>query len=109
MKKHWGRWFLRPRDLTLCYIEGREEKYLIPLVKCNSSEEILDWIVGIRQKPWSNDQDLCGLVDALDDLLDLEENFCGSGINWTDGNGDYAIRILVRKFGRKTNNFRARR
>jgi hypothetical protein len=99
MKVQWGRWRLDPVQLTLHIRPEEREMYLIPLIKCNSSEEILDWVVQVRQKPWATGQDLSDLVEALDDLLGLEENFCGSGIDWTDGNADYAQRILDRKFG----------
>jgi hypothetical protein len=102
MIMRWGNWGLDPEGLVLGIqgsLEG--EMYLIPLVKCNSSEEILDWIIRFRQKPWASGQDLCDLIAALDDILDLEENFCGSGIDWTDGHVDYALRILSRKFGGK--------
>lgn len=95
----WGSWRLDPRDLVLEILKAEGERYLIPLVKCNSSEEILDWLTKLREKPWATGQDLLDLIDAFDDLLGLEENYCGSGIDWTDGHPDYAIRILDRKFG----------
>jgi hypothetical protein len=86
--------------LTLKIEKFGDGQYLIPLVKCNSPVEILDWIIKLRRKPWVARQDLCDLVDALDDLLDLEENYCGSGLDWTDGKVDYTMRILDRRFGR---------
>lgn len=99
MNLQWGNWSLNPRELVLQIQRIGGDMYLIPLVKCNSSEEILDWISRFRQKPWATIRDLSDLIDALDDLLGLEENFCGSGIDWTDGQADYAMKILDRKFG----------
>jgi hypothetical protein len=101
MNGRWGRWSLDPGELVLQIRKMGEEVYTIPLVTCNSSEEILDWIIRLRHKPWATGRDLCDLIDALDDLLGLEENFCGAGIDWTDGRVDYAMRILERKFGRR--------
>ena len=99
MNINWGRWNLDPRQLTLEIEKFGGDLYLIPLMKCNSPVEILDWIVKLRRKPWATRQDISDLVDALDDLLDLEENYCGSGLDWTDGKVDYTMRILERRFG----------
>lgn len=101
MNGQWGRWNLNPRELALQIEKHGGKMYPIPLVKCNSSEEILDWLIQFRHKPWATGKDLCDLLDALDDLLGLEENFCGSGIDWTDGRVDYAMRTIDRRFARR--------
>jgi len=104
MNKKWGRWVLDPEQLALHIQTYGDNRYLIPLAKCNSTAEVLDWIIQLRQKPWATGRDLCDLVDALDDLLNLEENYCGCGVDWTDGRVDYTLRILDRKFGRNDRN-----
>lgn len=62
MRKQWGDWNLDSEKLILYIQKIQGERYLIPLVKCSSSAEILDWIIRFRQKPWASSQDLCDLI-----------------------------------------------
>lgn len=103
MKKQWGRWSADPENLLLrfCSDEG-ECVYAIPLTSCNSSAEILDWIVRFREKRWVRKQDIADLVIALDDLLGLQENFSGDSWLYFGHSGEYPRRILEKRLGRSS-------
>jgi len=81
MNTRWGRWILDVEGQSLCLMD--EESLMcccVPLHMCNTSAEILDWISQIQHKTRIRPLDLGNLVEALDDLLDLQRNFCGAGI-----------------------------
>jgi len=95
MKGRWGRWILDAESQSLCLADEVSLRFChIPLSMCNSSAEILDWIAKIQEKTWANSQDVGDLVEALNDLLDLQRNFCGAGIELSDGYAGYSSRIL---------------
>jgi len=49
----WGRWSLQRDNWTLVY---QEEDYAIDLEDCNTSAELLDWILQIERKSWATPQ-----------------------------------------------------
>jgi hypothetical protein len=74
-KVQWGGWelFLDKSDKpVLLSFEPDRHNYQIEFERCNTSAEVLDWIVQIKKKTWANDACLAGLVRALDDMLDLQ-------------------------------------
>jgi hypothetical protein len=100
MKTHWGRWILDMQDYSLSLREDESfSYYCIPLSLCNSSAEILDWIVQVQEKTWTFQRDVGDLAEALNDLLDLQRNFCGRAER-SDGRTDYAAKILRERLER---------
>ncbi len=76
----WHGWVLTTEDektSTLTYEDAGD--YWIPL-GLKTSAEVLDWIVQVSQKTWATNGCIAGLVRALDAYLNLQANFCGSGI-----------------------------
>jgi hypothetical protein len=72
----WGEWYLRPSvGELLCRPYG----YGIPLGRCLSAAQVLDWIAQVAHKRWATDDILADLVRALDDIIDLQRNACGCG------------------------------
>ncbi|MBA7685790.1 hypothetical protein ES703_94218 [subsurface metagenome] len=70
----WGPWEYDAASLVL-WCKGIEvaDEYWIDLKGCNNAREILDWIVQINGKGWG--AECVGyLVQALDDILDLQRN-----------------------------------
>jgi len=55
--------------------------YEIDLARCNSSSEILDWIIQVSRKTWATTATVGSLVKAFDDLFDLQANVCSWGRN----------------------------
>jgi len=70
----WHGWRRKGRAL----IYGRDD-YEVDLTTCTSSAEVLDWIAQISQKNWATAACLAGLVNALDDIFDLQSSLCGCG------------------------------
>ena len=101
-KTKWGKWIWNPPATTISiktYYEpmGYEYSYEVDSGRCNNCAEILDWIVQFRIKIWTTAADIGYLIEALDDLLDLQGNFCSGGEEISDGKNDYAIKILEKK------------
>ena len=100
-KTQWGKWTRNPENtwLSIKIYESRDHEYSyqIDLKRCNNCAEILDWIAQINKKIWATAADIGYLIEALDDLLDLQGNFCSGGEELSDGKNDYAIRILEKK------------
>ena len=74
----WGTWQLT-KNLSL-ELKG-DHWYEVDLERCLSSAEILDWIVQIQKKSWVTPKIIYDLIQALDDILDIQGNFCSSGKN----------------------------
>jgi hypothetical protein len=75
-KTFWGQWLLDKETLVLRH---KKILYEIYLDECKSSAQILDWIIQISQKSWATNDDIGELVRALDDILNIQGHFCGSG------------------------------
>lgn len=74
----WGPWALQTSNLTLVC-----QDYEVDLERVTSGAEALDWIAQVAGKTWSTPDTIGYLVLALDDLLELQENLCGGGLNRT--------------------------
>jgi len=73
----WGPWEYKATSLVLDYKNGQ---YEVDLERCNSSAEILDWIVQVAGKSFITEADLGHLIRALDDLAcSLQSKVCGLG------------------------------
>lgn len=82
----WGGWELwQSKEEPTLLQYNRAANYWIPIDDLKTSAQVLDWIAQVKQKSWAGDSCLAGLVRALDDCLNLQANFCGSGIENTDG------------------------
>jgi hypothetical protein len=75
-KTTWGDWELDKEALVLRH---KEILYEIYLDECNSCAQILDWIIQVSQKTWATNDVIGELVRGLDDILDIQGNFCGGG------------------------------
>ena len=75
-KTTWGDWDLDKEALVLRH---KEIQYEIYLDECNSSAQILDWIIQVSQKSWATDDVIGELIRALDDILGIQGHFCGGG------------------------------
>ena len=84
-------WAYQESNLTLNLTVAPH--YYIDLERCNSSAQILDWIIQVSKKPWATDEILSALVRALDGYLDIQGNISSMGVDhkfnarkWTMGN-----------------------
>lgn len=94
----WGRWIFDPETFSLITRDVNGGKiFSLPLVRCNSAAEILDWIVIIHDKTWTTNKDIGDLFEALNELLNFQGNFPTIGKENYDGNGDYVKRIIERR------------
>lgn len=73
-------WRYEPSNHTLLLLRSNGDfEYEIDLDECSTSAEVLDWIAQVAGKIWATDAVVADLVRALDDVLALQENLCGSG------------------------------
>lgn len=77
----WGGWKLKKNTCTLVYDGGFG--YPLDLERFTNPVEVLDMIAQVEQKTWATDACLAGLVRALNDILKLQQNLCGSGVSKT--------------------------
>ncbi len=89
-------WKFNKSNLTITLTEPYG--YEIDLERCNSSAEVLDWIVQIAKKTWATDAIVADLVRTLDRLLDLQGNLCSFGM---DKKGFVAKRFLESREGQE--------
>jgi hypothetical protein len=65
----------RTLDLTCC------PHYQVDLDRCNTSAEVLDWIIQVSKKTWATREVIADLVLMLDRCLDLQANICSMGVD----------------------------
>ena len=80
MKPKFGPWTYNPKNQTLTHTNG----YYVDLETMTDSAQVLDWIAQVAEKRWANEADKDALdaghlVIALNTLLRLQANYCGSG------------------------------
>lgn len=77
---YWGNWEYRPQQVAIVYTGSSVGRgYPIPLEGTGTAAQVLDYIVQAHRQPWIKEDDIHGLVTALDDLLGLQANLCPSG------------------------------
>jgi hypothetical protein len=55
--------------------------YEIDLDRCASSAQVLDWISQVSKKTWATSELIGDLVLKLDEVLNLQRNICGWGVD----------------------------
>lgn len=75
--KDWGPWSLDTETRVLDGPTG----YYVDLDRCQTSAQVLDWIVQIAMKTWADAETVRGLVHAINDILRPQSTMCGSGVN----------------------------
>ncbi|MFH1629661.1 MAG: hypothetical protein ABIE47_13180 [Pseudomonadota bacterium] len=73
-------WKFNKKALTLD-LEAYPGGYQVDLERCNTSAEVLDWIIQISKKTWATDEILSDLVRQLDQCLHLQKNLCSCGVD----------------------------
>lgn len=75
------RWVLDPESLALVLGDSTTGRwvYEVDLERCTTSALVLDQIAQVAGKGWASDKVLARLVRALNDVLKLQANLCGSG------------------------------
>lgn len=73
-----GGWAYDPRTVALVFNRDRLA-YSIDLARCESSAATLDWIAQFASKTWATSEDVGDLVRALNAVIGLQANLCGSG------------------------------
>lgn len=77
----WGPWKFEQATRRLAlYGEGDRWRYEIDLERCKTAVEILDWLAQVAGKSWATPDMLGWLLLALNELLSLQGNYCGCGI-----------------------------
>lgn len=101
----WGVWYLDTHTAELVLIledpkeYGGSELYRIDLERCKTTGEVLDWIQHMTTKVWSSKDPrvIADLVIALNDILGLPGNYCGSGAT-KNGLSASEITFISRQF-----------
>lgn len=69
----WGNWQFEPTSLTLTHTG---EGYEIDLERIHTSAALLDWIFQIQGKSWADAQTMYDLIEAFDEILSPQANYC---------------------------------
>jgi hypothetical protein len=91
-KCKWGNWTYDDSNQILRY-ESHGSDCEIDLVEVRTSAAMLDWIFQLRHKSWITAQDLADLLEAFDDLLDPQANYC----SWGEEQNPEVLEILEAK------------
>ena len=67
------------RDFVLM-VPSPNVEYWYNINRCTTSAQILDHIVQIANKPWASDEIVAGFVHKVNEVLSLQNNMCGYGI-----------------------------
>jgi hypothetical protein len=94
----WGRWIFDPETFSLVTRDINGQKiFSLPLKRCISSADVLDWIASIFYKTWASNKDIGDLFEALNELLNFQSNFSSSGKESFNENGEYFKRRIEQK------------
>lgn len=98
-RRWWGQWYFDSATLTLAHIDDTGGcRYWIDLSALTSTAAALDWVVQISQKRWASRADIGDLVEALDDLLDMQQTMCGGAMTGTPARTLNAAAYLRAKY-----------
>ena len=76
----WGKWRLDATNLTLNPI-GTNSGWYVDLETIRDSGAMLDFIMQLQRKQWSDAELVRDLIKAMDDLFSPQDNLCGIGNN----------------------------
>jgi len=77
----YGPWIFDREGFVLVHKPRTNEEYVVELARCTSGAEILDWIAQFSRKAWAAADSVGWLARALDEILGLQEHYCGDGVN----------------------------
>ena len=69
-----------PETPALRYQVTPTYHYEVDLEELEGSAAVLDWIVQVSKKTWPTPAVVGELVRSIDQVLDLQANYCGQGI-----------------------------
>lgn len=72
----WGPWALDSTNRELVHRDG---DYPIDLMRCYDSAAVLDWIMQVAGKRWSDPKTTAGLVTAINDIIHPQSTLCSWG------------------------------
>jgi len=69
-------WVYDRRSRMVIY---KESGYDVPMWNCNTSAQILDWIIQLSQKEWEAPDALLGFIRMVNYLIDIQAHLCPGG------------------------------
>lgn len=94
----WGRWIFDPETFALVTKDINGQKiFSLPLKRCISSADVLDWIANIFYKTWASNKDIGDLFEALNELLNFQSNFSSFEKESFNENGEDFKRRIEQK------------
>lgn len=97
----WGYWSLDKENMQLLWRKphgGFLQAYEVDFDYCNSSAEILDWIIQFSEKAFASREDVGNLVMALDSMCGgIQSHFCGGGNDTPRNFSEIARKIISLK------------
>lgn len=76
----WGSWRYDREQKVLYLKDNGFDLYEIDMSELTTSAEILDYIFQLKTKSWLTPKILFDLIEALEDLLNPQENYCSNGV-----------------------------
>ena len=73
----WGDWVY---DKELMTLTNLKHDYEIDLEEIENSAQILDWVYQVFNKGWNDPLAVYNLLEALEDLLSPQSNYCSGAI-----------------------------
>ena len=73
----WGEWIF---DRDLMTLTNVKHDYEIDLEEISNSAQILDWLYQVFNKGWGNPLAIYHLLEAFEDLLSPQSNYCSGAI-----------------------------
>lgn len=64
---------------SIDFQRNKRALYRIDFARCDTSAEVLDWIIQISKKTWATDELLGKVIRLIDQALRPQENLCCQG------------------------------
>lgn len=100
----WGNWQFELERLVLMYLRPGHY-YEVDLEQCGSSAKVLDWLCQVHSKPWTSNEDVGDLLQAIDHLNDaaldsggLQGSMCSWGKERMKGH-NWALKLRKKALG----------
>ena len=90
----WGDWVY---DKELMTLTNLKHDYEIDLEEIENSAQILDWIYQVFNKGWNDPLAVYDLLEAFEDLLSPQSNYCSGAILGGSGRS-YPARLAIKEF-----------